>query len=86
MVMDGELIAAKNGELLQVIAASPLHRDAHKRTQMHTNAHRCTQAHTNAHRWAPPLLAGLHLALILLTSLHQTLPSSNFQLTNFRFF
>ena len=35
---------------------------------------------------APPLLAGLHLALILLTSLHQTLPSSNFQLTNFRFF
>ena len=37
-------------------------------------------------RPAPPLLAGLHLALILLTSLHQTLPSSNFQLTNFRFF
>ena len=43
MVMDGELIAAKNGELLQVIAASPLHRDAHKRTQMHTDALRCTQ-------------------------------------------
>ena len=38
------------------------------------------------HHRAPPLLAGLHLALILLTSLHQTLPSSNFQLTNFRFF
>ena len=50
MVMDGELIAAKNGELLQVIAASPLHRDAHKRTQMHTDTHRCTQMHTDAHK------------------------------------
>ena len=35
---------------------------------------------------APPLLAGLHLALILLASLHQTFASSSFQLTNFRFF
>ena len=60
MVMDGELIAAKKGELLQVIAASPLHTDAHscthmhtdahKRTQMHKDAHRCTQMHTNAHK------------------------------------
>ena len=41
---------------------------------------------TDLTQGAPPLLAGLHLALILLTSLHQTFPSSNFQLTNFRFF
>ena len=50
MVMDGELIAAKKGELLQVIAASPLHTDAHKRTQMHSDTHRCTQMHTDAHK------------------------------------
>ena len=53
MVMDGELIAAKKGELLQVIAASPLHTDAHRCTQKHTNAHnahKCTQMHTNAHK------------------------------------
>ena len=57
MVMDGELIAAKKGELLQVIAASPLHTDAHSCTHMHTDAqkihtdaHKYTQMHTNAHK------------------------------------
>ena len=50
MVMDGELIAAKKGELLQVIAASPLHTDAHRCTQIHINAHKRTQIHTNALR------------------------------------
>ena len=50
MVMDGELIAAKNWTLLQVIAASPLYTNANKRTQMHTDAHKCTQTHKNARR------------------------------------
>ena len=50
MVMDGELIAAKKGELLQVIAASPLHTDAHSCTHMHTDTHKCTQTHKNARR------------------------------------
>ena len=54
MVMDGELIAAKKGELLQVIAASPLHTDAHKRTQMHSGY--CNSKCTD-HLSASPLVA-----------------------------